>query len=115
MAQLEALEERRKAEIRHARFNAALITSALLNANRAEDADPVDPFDFLVGYERTPEEEAREKQRKAAKREVISVLMAMRRNTPEEVQAVRADMVRAMTANGIEDPEGLIRECFPNL
>lgn len=115
LAQLEALEERRNVAIRHARFNVALITATLLNANRAADTDAVSPYDFLAGYEQTPEEKNREQQRRAAKREVVSVLMGMRKSTPEEIKAICNDMVRAMTANGIDNPEGLIRECFPNL
>jgi hypothetical protein len=35
--------------------------------------------------------------------------------TPEQVQAEKARMILRMKAGGVEDPEQLIREVFPDL
>jgi hypothetical protein len=115
LAQLEALEERRAIEVRQGRFNAALITSTLINSHRAEDSDPISPFDFLAGFERDEEEEERDKLRTSIKRAVALAFAQMRGLGPEAVQAEKAAMIQRMTASGVEDPEGLIREVFPEL
>ena len=116
LPELEALEERRTIALRHERFNAALVASALINSHRvSEDSPAVSPFDFLPGFDRDPEEEEREKTRKSVKHAVAAAFTEMRGATPEQVQAAKAQMVLGMTKSGIEDPEGLIREVFPEI
>jgi hypothetical protein len=114
LAQLEALEERRAISIRHERFNAALITSALINANRSADSQSVSPFDFLPGFDR-PEEDEKEKIRRSVKHAIAIAFTQMKGKTREEILEEKTKMVSRMKANGIEDPEGLIREVFPEL
>lgn len=115
LAELEALEERRAIEVRHARFNSALIASAIINSRgTSEDGEPVSPFDFLAGFETDPEEAEKAKLRKSVKHAVRLAFTQMR-GTPEEVQAEKAAMITRMTDNGIEDAEELIREVYPDL
>jgi hypothetical protein len=112
---LEALEERRAIEVRHARFNAALVTSALCNANRAADSEAVTPFDFLAGFERDPDEMEAEKRRRSTKQAIAAAFVEMAGQPKEKILAERARMVESMTANGVEDADGLIREVFPEM
>jgi hypothetical protein len=114
LAQLEALEERRTIAIRHQRFNAALITSALINANRAADSPSVSPFDFLPGFD-NPEDDEKDKTRRSIKHAIAIAFTQMRGKSHEEIQAEKAAMIQRMEANGVEDPEELIREVFPEL
>jgi hypothetical protein len=114
LAQLEALEERRAISIRHERFNAALITSALINANRSADSASVSPFDFLPGFDR-PEEDEKQKTRRSVKHAIALAFTQMKGKSREEILEEKSKMVARMKANGIEDPEGLIREVFPEL
>lgn len=114
LAQLEALEERRMIAVRHARFNAALITSAIINAHRTGE-DAVSPFDFLAGYERDPEQEEKEKLRRSVKKTIAGALGNMFGASREKVLAERDRMIARMTAAGIEDPEDLFREVYPDL
>jgi len=115
LPQLEALEERRAIEVRQGRFNAALITSALINANRTADSEAVSPFDFLAGYERDPEEEEARKLRRSTKQAIAAAFVDMAGQPREQILAARARMVEQMTANGVEDADGLIREVFPEM
>ena len=115
LAQIEALEERRSIEVRHARFNAALVSSTLINLNRPSDSEPVSPFDFLAGFELEPEEEERQKLRKSVKQAVALAFTQMKGASPDAIQAEKAAMIGRMRASGIEDPEELIREVFPSL
>ena len=115
LAQFESLEERRAIEIRHARFNAGLVTSALLNRNRGENTDPVSPFDFLSGYETDPEELEAEKLRKSIIRSIKVGLSMFHSATPEAVQAEKYKMIARLQDNGVDDAEQLFREAFPDL
>jgi hypothetical protein len=115
LAQLEALEERRAIELRHARFNAALMTSALYNMNKSPDSPALSPFDFLAGYEQDPEEAEKDKLRRSVKHAVAIAFTQMKHKSPEEIQAEKSKMIERMTKSGVEDPEGLIREVFPDL
>ena len=115
LCQLEALEDRRMISIRHERFNAALITSALINANRSAESEAVSPFDFLVGYDTDPEDAEKEKLRRSIKHAIALAFAQKTFATPEDAQAEKARMIERMTNEGIEDPEGLIREVFPEL
>jgi hypothetical protein len=111
---LEALEERRTIAIRHDRFNAALITSALINANRSADSASVSPFDFLPGFD-NEEEDEKQKTRRSVKHAIAIAFTQMKGMSREDVLTEKAAMVERMKANGVEDPEGLIREVFPEL
>jgi hypothetical protein len=114
LAQLEALEERRAIAIRHDRFNAALVTSALINANRSSDSPAVSPFDFLPGFE-NEEEDEKQKLRRSVKHAIAIAFTQMRDKSREDVLREKAAMCERMKANGIDDPEELIREVFPYL
>lgn len=115
LAQIEALEERRAITVRHARFNAALISSTLVNLNRPPDSEALSPFDFLAGYERDPEEEERRAARNAVKKAVAIAFTEMRHLPPERIQAEKVAMIARMREDGVDDPEELIREVFPGL
>jgi hypothetical protein len=109
LAQLEALEGRRRIELRHSRFNAALVASTIINSRRTEDSDAVSPFDFLPGFETSPEDTEKAKTRRSIKKG-IKMSFTGQAWTPETLQAEKARMVKQMADNGIEDPEGIIRE-----
>ena len=115
LAQIEALEERRTIAVRHERFNAALVASTLININRPADTEAVSPFDFLAGYDRDPEEEERLKLRKSVKQAVALAFTEMKGVPAEVIQAEKAAMIGRMRDSGIDDPEELIREVFPEL
>ena len=115
LAQLEALEERRMIEIRHARFNAALVTSALINGHRSADSEAVSPFDFLSGYGTDPADEEKEKLRRSVKHAVVLAFTQMAGMSRERLLAEKAKMIDRMTKSGVESPEELIREVFPEL
>lgn len=115
LAQFEALEDRRATAIRHARFNAALITSALVNVNLSGEADALSPFDFLPGYELDPEEIEKAKLRKSTKRAIALHFAQMPGASMEEVLEEKARVIQRLTASGIEDAEELIREVYPDL
>ena len=115
LAQLEALEELRAISLRHGRFNVALVASVLINSHRTADSEPVSPFDFLAGYETDPEDAEKEKLRTSIKNGIRIAFARMSDKTREQILAERDAMVRRMTTNGVEDPEGLIREVYPDL
>lgn len=109
LPQLEALETRRMVSIRHARFDAALITAAIVNANRSAESDSVSPFDFLQGFERDHEAEEKEKLRKSIKHGIV-IAMCNFQGTPEQLEAEKLRMVARMIDSGVEDPEQVLRE-----
>jgi hypothetical protein len=115
LAQLEALEERRAIELRHKRFNSALIVSTLVNLNRSPDSDAVSPFDLIPGYDVDPEEVEADKLRRSIKHGIALAFTQMRGASAQQVQAENSRMIERMTAEGVEDPEGLINEVFPEL
>lgn len=116
LAEYEALEERRVFELRQGRFNAALITSALINSHRASvDSDAVSPYDFIGGLEQDPEDVEADKMRASVKHAIKVAFAENRAMSHEQVLAEKTRMIANMTAEGIEDPEGLFRECFPDL
>lgn len=103
LAAIEALEERRNIRLRYERFNAALVASAMTGAN---------PFDYLPGFEPTPEE----LKRKEIKRGIAAVFMRLPAEvTPERVQELKARTIARLTEQGVEDPKGLFAEVFPDL
>lgn len=110
LAQLEALEERRATEIRHARFNAALVACAVVNMHRSQDSEPMSPFDFIPGYEPDPAEAARERQRTAIKRSIATVMSRM--DTVEAAVGMKAKLIARAKEAGFEDAEELYREVF---
>lgn len=102
--------------IRQHRFNAALITAAIVNCNRvSEDSPAMSPFDFLPGFERDPAEEERQKLRASVKRTIAFVFAQMFGKTREQVLEEKAKMIARLTENGIDDPVELIREVYPDL
>jgi hypothetical protein len=115
LAEFEGLEERRAVDIRHARFNAALVTSVIYNANRATDSRPMSPFDFIAGFEDDPEDREREELRRSVRHAVALAFMEMKGKTKEELQEEKRKMIERMKGNGVEDPEGLIHEVYPEL
>jgi hypothetical protein len=114
LAELEALEERRATELRYARFNAALVASAICNVNRAADAEPVSPFSFIPGFEPDPVDEAQRKRRRGA---VQSIRVALSRLpdgvTTEAVLELKGKMIARLQGQGFEDAADIMREAFP--
>lgn len=115
LSELEALEDRRAVEIRHARFNAALITSTIFNANRSADSPALSPFDLIPGFEPDPAEQEREERRRGVKRAIAIAMTRLPEGTPlEAVREMKAKMIARAKASGFDDAEELYREVFPN-
>jgi hypothetical protein len=115
LAQLEALEERRSIKIRHARFNAALMTAAIFNVHRSAETEALTPFDFLPGFERDPEEAEREFRRRAARKGLQVAMARLPNNTaPEMVRELKDKMIARLKASGFEDAEEIWAEAFAN-
>lgn len=109
LAQLEALEERRRVQLRHDRFNAALTASAIINSN---SETKVSPFDFVPGFEPDP----RDEERRNIKRSIATLFTRLPDNvTPAEVQALKQRTIERLKAQGIEDAVQLFHEVFPDL
>lgn len=89
--------------------------ATILNVNRGKDSEWVSPFDFLPGFERDPQEVEAEKQRKDVIREIRRTFIDMPKATPEQVKQERDRIIARLTERGYEDPEGMMREAFPNL
>jgi hypothetical protein len=102
-------------EIRHARFNAALITSTLYNAHRSQDSEALEVWDFIPGFDRDEDEIEADKMRRSIKHAISVAFAEMDTATAEEVQAEKVRMIARMKANGVDDPEQLIREVYPDL
>ena len=115
LAQLEALGERRDIELRHARFNAALVTSVLINSHQSAESDATSPYDFVPGLDIDEEELEKQKLRKSIKHSIALAFTQMKCRTPEEAANAKADMLANMRKSGVEDPEGIFREVFPDL
>ena len=115
LAQLEALEERREFKIRHQRFNAGLIASAIFNANRVStDSPALSAFDFIAGFQLDPEEEERDKLRRSIKHSIALTMIDLSRNkTPDEVKELKAKVLANLRKSGVEDAEELFNEVFP--
>lgn len=114
LPEYEALEERRMVSIRHARFNAGLMASVYFNAHRSEDTDPIEVWDFIPGYARTAEDVEDDKRRKAIKQSIKLEMTSMFGSTPERIAAKRKQLISRMREDGVQDPEGIYRECFPD-
>jgi hypothetical protein len=96
------------------------VTSVIFNANRPPDSRPVSPFDFIAGFEEDPKDREREELRRSIKRSVALAFVEMKnpdgsRMNREQVLEEKRKMVERMKANGVEDPESLIREVYPDL
>lgn len=92
----------------------------IFNANRSKDSRPVSPFDFVAGLADEPEDKEKEELRRSIKHAIGLAFMNMKR--PDGTRMDRAEvleekrkMVERMTAKGVEDPESLIREVYPDL
>jgi hypothetical protein len=115
LAQLEALEERRAIQIRHARYDAAFIVSTLFNVNKSSDVEPVSPLDFLPGFEEDPEERETRQRRKEVIKSIRSTFAGMPGAKAEDVKAMRDKIVRRLLANGHADAAEIMTEAYPNL
>lgn len=112
LAQLEALEERRVIEIRHARFNTGLLASIIYNANRSAESEPLEVWDFVPGFARDPEEIEADKLRQSVRNGVLVAFTRMGKRTVSQVRAEAAAMIERMKAAGTEDAEQIVREVF---
>lgn len=114
LEQFEALEERRNVAIRHARFNAALVTTTMFNAHRSADADPLEVWDFIPGYERDQDVIERDKVTRSIRHGVLVAFTNMRGKTVEQVRGIAPTMIRSLTANGTdaEDADAIVRDAF---
>lgn len=112
LAQFEALEDRRMVDTRQARFNAALITTTIYNANRSKDSDPLEVWDFIPGYERDQDEMDREKARQSIQQGIRVALTGMRGKTVEQVREAAKAMISNLQRNGTEDADDIVREAF---
>lgn len=108
LAELEALELRRSYELRQARYNAALITSAIFNTNRAPNSRPVSPFDFIAGFE-DPEDIEKAEKRRELKRSIALVMVETPRAKAAEM---RATLIARLKVAGHEDAEDIYLEVF---
>lgn len=115
LAQLEALEERRAIQIRHARHDAAFIVSAMLNANRAPDMEALTPYDFLPGFEEPEDEREARQRRKEIIRGIRVTFAALGGASAEEVKGMRDKMVARLKVDGHADADEIMGEAFPNL
>ena len=73
------------------------------------------PFDLIAGMEEDPEERERRELRRSICHAVAVAFMEMKGATAEEVQAEKVRMIERMKASGVEDPEEIIREVYPDL
>lgn len=99
-------------ESRQDRFNAALITSTIFNANRGKDAEPLEVWDFIPGYERDPDDVEHEKAQRAIRHGIVVAFSNMRGKTVEQVRGAAAEMIRNLQAHGTEDADVMVREVF---
>jgi hypothetical protein len=110
---LEALEERRMFKVRHARYNAALVASAVYGSAAGEW---VDPLEFVPGFETDPETLEARRIRKDIVHSIRLAFCRLPKKTPvAEVLARKDAMIARLKANGHEDAEALMLEAFPNL
>ncbi len=115
LAQLEALEERRAIQIRHARYDAALVAAAICNQNLPAGEIAISPFDFIPGYEPDPEEREALKRRKEIVKNIrIAFAKLPFVTTAAAVQELRAKMVGRLQAQGL-DGEEILKEAYPDL
>jgi hypothetical protein len=117
LAQLEALEERRAIQIRHARYDAALVAAAICNQNLPVGEIAISPFDFIPGFEPDPEEREALKLRKKITRNIRYAFAKLpgATTTPEQVRELRAKMVTRLQAQGHADAEEILKEAYPDL
>lgn len=65
--------------------------------------------------EEDEEDKERARFRKSVKHSVTLAFAEMRGFTPEQVQQHKLNIIRGLKESGIEDPEDLIREVYPDL
>ena len=100
--------------IRRARFDAALVASVTFNANRSSESEALEPWDFLPGFERDPEDAEKEKHLKTVKGAIKLDMMTTFGQSPDKVAAKRQQLIDRMRADGIPNPEAVYLECFPD-
>lgn len=98
--------------VRHARFNAGLLVSTYYNAHRSQDADPMEVWDFIPGYERDEEEVERDRKRRSIKSGVEAAFTRMQGKTLVQVRAEATAMIRRLKDGGTEDAELMVKEAF---
>jgi hypothetical protein len=115
LSQYDELEDRRAIGIRYGRFNAGLVASFIFNASgAASEGEAIEPWDFLPGYE-DEEGKEKERERRRMRLDVKKAIMRVATRSPEEVRKVTDTIVQRLRDNGVEDPEDLIREVFPEM
>lgn len=113
LPQLEALEERRVIELRHNRFNAALVASAVYNSHKGPNTEPLSPFDFLPDIG-DAEDRERERKRRIVKKQMGEAIHRLPLNaTRERVLEMRARVIAGANAEGFNGEE-LYQEIFPD-
>lgn len=114
LAQLEALEERRAVQIRHARHDAAFIVATLFNVNGS--GEHVSPLDFLPGFELDPAEVEAARWRKETIKGIRRTLGTLPKGTkPADVKILVSRMIQRLKDGGHDDAEQILDEAFPNL
>jgi hypothetical protein len=99
--------------VRYARFNAGLVASTDHNWHVAPE-DTVSPFDYIPGFfDPTAKEKA--KHRRSLQTDVKRALMRVSDDSPERVRAVTKGLINMLRENGVDDPEALIQEVFPEM
>jgi hypothetical protein len=102
-------------DVRHARFNAGLITSTFFNANRSADAEALEVWDFIPGFERNADEVEQDKLRRSVYQSVEHAFTRMHGRTVEQVRAEAVAMIKRMEGHGTQDAEGIVREAFESV
>ena len=98
--------------VRHERFNAGLIASTYFNAHRSGDAEPLEVWDFVPGFERDAEDLEQDKLRRSMRAGVFTAFTRMPYVSVEQARLEAKAMVARMTDAGTEDAEAIVREVF---
>jgi hypothetical protein len=112
LAQFEALEDRRMISVRYQRYNAGLLAAILCNSHAGTDAEPVEAWDFIPGFQRNGDEVEAAKLRRSVRHGIRVAFGSMRNKTVEEVRQDARGMIERMAAAGTDDAEALVREVF---
>ena len=87
--------------VRHERYNAGLIASAIYNVNRSKETKPVYPHDFVPGMSLPSDPE--EEQREAAKRGVaLAIARVPNSITSQEFETLKQNMIERLNKQGLD-------------
>jgi hypothetical protein len=112
LANIEALEYRRKVTSNYDRYNAGLVASAVINVNLMPDAKRVDPFDFIPDIEEDEEDE----QRDAVKHGIVVAFSRLPNDvTPDAVQELKHKIIQRLMDQGYDDADAIFAEVFPDI